>query len=784
MQTDKEKLKEIRAQIRFIFEDQITDENIRQYIFGKKGYSDDAIRETNSYPKYFSNIFSLAFYFVYACYRCDLDNGYGEINNLTKNNSKRIKKSLESAFVNYPVTPDLIQFVLTDIQFELAHGETSELKKMFKHLCADDTAGFSFNPYYKIIAEYNKGPTRFQYSKLELMTRFLELLNHLSFLSNFNLENDDSYNFRFISKSYARKKKVGLPQNENEKYDELEFAHLLFRDDEKYFGGIYCLFSIETGDKVGEKSYRPDITLKYLTPAGERSLIFTLPQEDDSVSTHLDGMLPDEVFLEAVGAELASDQSDLAKKNSNSIDQVHTVNYKYIKNLALAISDAISTHSSSREFLYNRFHRAYPYIFEKINEGEKLNDYLMRLDWDSIVIMLLIEASPTAVLEFAFRRNPDMFYTVGYNLYKRIYDVENLSVFAEKDETVLVPIIQNIIDTKLILGESGGFGVLKSEQSYDKLFPRAAAMFLISKLSAVQKADNEDNIIYTGNLRSNISLLQNSESKFESEKRIKYACIILGETLKHVICFYAGLFDYGKVKAVYDIETASRTMSQTENEKYQKKFERAFLDAARRQAAELPSGLTVDPASAIALSERFVEFCKSCSLSNSDILSENSKNLYTAIGKYEIINLRVFDKLIAKLRSLGNDTNKNTADTWVSVTLDILEYFKTGSFKDTPYDSNLFNAIYPFTAVFNRGKENPDGYKTVTFSLNIDIDDDSNNDLSLDVNVLSEFVYNRREVYYCLPNVIRSNYKWWIDPILISFIEFNGIFSDNGKEND
>ena len=111
-----------------------------------------------------------------------------------------------------------------------------------------------------------------------------------------------------------------------------------------------------------------------------------------------------------------------------------------------------------------------------------------------------------------------------------------------------------------------------------------------------------------------------------------------------------------------------------------------------------------------------------------------------------------------------------------------MEYFKTGSYNDTPYDHDLLNTIYPFTAAFNRRRENPDGYETVNFSLNIDIDNDNNLEFQTDINVLSEFSYKRNEVYYCLPNVIRSNYKWWIDPILINFRKFNDIFNHTRKE--
>ena len=775
IQNEKELLKPLRSNIRYVFEKQITDENICQYIFGKKGYTEDAIRETNAYPKYFNNILSLAFYFVYACYRCNLDEGYGEIDDLKSHNAKRIRNSLENALVRYPITADLIQFVLTDIQFELAQGDKSELRGMFRNLCVGDASGFNLNPYFSLITEYNRNPARFQHSKLELMKLFLELLNNLTFLSTYQLVCDGPDTFCFITKVYADKKALGIPKSASERYDELPLYHLFFRDDTRFFGGIYRLFSIETGEKVVDGSRKTAIGLRYFTPSEDRSLSFSLPNEEGEEAPHLEGMKPSEVYEEIVGAEFSTDKDvRAAKKSSNSIDQVHTVNYKYIKNLALAISDAISANKGSKEILYARFATAYPYIFERKNREDDGLPQVDHLDWDSVVIMLLIEASPTAVLEFIIRKNKQMFYTICQNLYKRIYDVQNLAVFNDADE--LERLVHGIIDNKLILGEAGGFGKLPTARAYGKLFPRAATMLILSKLNDLQESEGEDNLVYTGNLRNNISLLQKANDEFDAEKRVKYACIILGETLRHLMCFYAGLFEYGKAKAGYDVETNNRTLNKQEIVKHQKTLESVFLAAAKGMAESLPVGLSVDPASAIELLDRFVEFCKRCALSNNSNMSEQSKDLHTAVGKYEIINVRKFEKLVARLKALNIAAGNAAANEWVLITLELLEYFKSGNLTDSSMDGDLFNAIYPFTAVFNKGRENIDGYKTVNFSLNIDVEDE-NSDLHIDINVLSEFLYDRSEAYYCLPNVIRSNYKWWIDPVLISFRDFNSIFT-------
>ena len=782
MANSKEEIKALRNALRYIFEKEIADENIKQYIFGPKGYSEDALRETNAYPRYFNNVLSLAFYFVYACYRCDMDQGYGDMDNLTSHNAKRIKNSLENALVRYPITAELIQFVLTDIQFELAQGASSKLKNVFVKLCANHTEGFNFNTYFSIIAEYNRNPSRFQYSKVALMTLFQDLVNNLTFLKEYRLTQNGPDSFSFITHRTADMLAMGIAPDSREHYNDMSVEHLLFLDNAKYFGGIYRLFSVEAGEKTVDKASELTINLRYFTPGDDRSLLFSLPEESAKADSHLRGQRVDDVYEEIVGADLIQDkQQRNAKKNTDRIEQVHTVNYKYIKNLALAISDAISANQGTKELLYHRFHEEYPYIFEK-RDVDTDADLCRDLDWDSVVVMLLIECSPTMILEHIIRKNRQMFYTIGYNLYKRVYDTENLALFAQEPE-VQEKAVHKMIDDKFILGEAGGFGKLPTEKTYSKLFPRAAAMLILSKLNDLEESDVEESLIYTGNLRNNISLLQRASTEFDLEKGLKYACIILGETVKHTISFYAGLFAYGKAKAMFDADVRGRSVKKKEMLKHQRNLERIFLDAARQQAQQLPATSAVDTGAALELLDIFVAFCEKCTLLNNSTISENSKNLHAAVGKYEIVDLRRFGSIKTRLRK-NTGTDRTSVKAWIDTTLELLEFFETGSMRDTAMDSDLFNAVYPFTAVFKRWEENQDGYKTVNFSLNIDTDEDMPAVQPLDISVLSEFMYDRSEVYYCMPNVPRSNYKWWIEPVLISFRDFNDIFSDIRKDDE
>lgn len=758
--------KRLTRQIVRLLEDEITDSNILRYIFGTddlEELTEDTLYEYSQFPQFMKNALSLTFYFSYACYRYDMDYGNMDSEKMSKHNSKRVIKSLKDAFVRYPATQELIQFVLTDIQFDLAQGQ-GELKELFGDLSNRDMSRFSFNPYFQIIAKFDAEGSRFRYeSKAEMLRLLKELLETLTFLHNYELKQLDKDIFRFVSKSHASCAFTSLP-----------LKHIFFQD-AKYIGDIYHLFSMETRNSGELGSHAaPCLVLRYFS--GSNSITFTLPDGEDDDASHLANQRPYEVYMEVTGWEMiVESRVERAAARSSSIDQIHTVNYKYIKNLALAISDAISANDGSKEAMYKRFSRAYSYVFQK--PGALTQQILScedkSLDWDTIVIMLLIEASPTAVLEQLMWSVPQTFYDIVNNLYNRT----NLPFFKSKQASLDAE-VQRIHEKKLIVGEAGGFGKIATLKPTGRLLARTRAMFIISRLSMMQEDEPVENLIYTGNLRSNISLLQSMNTNEENEKRIRYACIILSETLRHLICFYSGLFQYGEKKAEYDLEACNKCLSENKIKEAQRGLEDAFFAAATAKAKALSNEKyeTDRPKDTLRLFRAFIEFCHPTSG------ADTNNRLYTAVGKYEIIDRQVLSREYSRLAAIVEDPYHN-ADIWVSTTLEILEYFKTGSFSDTPYDHDLFNTIYPFTAVFNRGKENPDGYKTVNFSLNIDIDNDHTAEHQQEINVLSEFSFTRSEVYYCLPNVIRSNYKWWIDPVLINFRKFNDIFADTRKED-
>ena len=131
--------------------------------------------------------------------------------------------------------------------------------------------------------------------------------------------------------------------------------HMFFRRGRRF----YRLYSIEKGESKKQFVVR----LRYLALKDDYPLLFTLPQDENEPEHHLSGCDPQELYEYIVSNELNPHQPvRTTDQDVMSIGQIHTINYKYLRHLALAISDTISVYASGRVALYNRFAKKYPYI--------------------------------------------------------------------------------------------------------------------------------------------------------------------------------------------------------------------------------------------------------------------------------------------------------------------------------------------------------------------------------------------------------------------------------------
>lgn len=714
------------------------------------------VKSLPDYVGYINNVLSLAFVFAHGCLRCDNDSESPVNKKATKQSSLRIINSLRKAYTQYPATPELIQFVLSDIQFEMLQGTDSELYELFENLCPFRSKDFSLTKYYKLIAAWRAAPSRFNMNSNELAEMFTALLKNMTFLSAYDLVYEDG-GFYFRDKEAEQFGDWG-------KYSMVPAQHLVAFDADMY--DMYTLYSIEKQEENGARR----LSMRYVTGDGFRTLTFTVCEGGEEGDGHIEAE-PEDVYYEIMGEDWNYEGDEpSSKKNSNFIDQVHAINYKYIKNLALAISDAISVNLGSKKALYAAYGMRHRDLFDKVPTGADVE--CLKLDWDGIIVMLLIESSPTSVLETLFRAVPQTFLTVAHNLCKRI-DNPDMPIHGLSDYELDAK-VKEIIKTKFILGETGGFGKIPRAQANQRHYASAASFLIVSSLSAAVEEESVERSICAGNIYDNIALLKRIRTDALPDARIKYVCIMLGETFRHLLCFYRGLLEYGAEKAVFDAESCAFCFSEQRIATYQKSMHRAFMDAAREEAAALKGYNSAVHADMLELMNRFIAFCEECATSSA------AHKLYAALGKHEILNVGEFKAYVQGCMKNLPDMTEGNVDAWTTFALDILRYLRCGSFKQGP-DAPAA-AIYPFAATYTRGNENYDGYKTVTFTLNIDTDGDERTINKEYISVLTEFSYNLCGVFYCLPNVLRSNKKWWIDPVLINFRDFNEIFEEDEAE--
>lgn len=742
-------------------------DNIKTYIFG----GTKVVRYTkriSDYVVYINNIFSLAFIFAYGCLRCDNDRFSKPINlEVTKQSSLRIINSLRKAYVQYPVTSELIQFVLTDIQFEMKLGEGSELIEMFQNMWRLPK-DFSLIKYYKVIANWRVAPSRFNMDSNELSLMFQNLLKAMTFLREYELVQDE-HGFAFVNKE-----SLEFGSFQEESYEYIDVGRQIYYNPDQSFE-MYSLYSVEKLEEGKNK----ELGLRYVVNEGFKSISFVVTadekqvKEDSQVNYIVED--PEDYYYSIFGEDWDLDERREKEKNVNFINQIHAINYKYIKNLALSISDSISVCVGAKQALYDAYSDRYKDIFKTVQEqlAENNNIESLKIDWDSIIVMLLIESSPSSVLETLFVTSSQLYIDICKNLCKRI-DNEEMIIYGKSD-TELLELVSDIKRSRLVWGEAEGFGKIPRTKANRRLSARIEALIIMSALSKIFEEENVEKVICAGNIYDNIFLLKKMSNETAKDQTPKYVTIILAETFRHLICFYKGLLGYGEIKTRFDAESCNKFFSEKQLAVYQKELHGAFIFEAKKQADVLKKYNSQEYGDMIAMINEFIELCENCSsLVNSS--AANRQNLFSVLGKHDILDVAELKSTVKTFVADYNEINESNVNKWINFALDILKYLKTGNFKKA--ENDYFHAIYPFVATYNKGNENYDGYKTVTFTLNIDSDSDGEYESKDYINVLTEFTYNLSDIFYCLPNVLRSNKKWWIDPLLINFKEFNDIFID------
>lgn len=754
----------------------VPDLNMRRYIRG--GITKNTFNSVYNLMLICNNALTLTFFYSYALYRKQLSKeGLNSLCSEYNANALRVIDTMQKVFLKYPVSLELMQFVLLDIQFDIMRGDYSSLSG-----CIPDAlsiyGNFSLVEYNQVITKIKKsdryiGESGLDLSKAEWMLR--ELLEHLPFLKTRELICVSEKNG--ILKEYVfRKKKRDYSED-----DEVPVCYALnnFSNDESR---SEFLFLQEMS------SCSEGLRLRYASPSfNTYKAVFATDENNKGKNTslHENVIVIDknsaELFSEIVGIDVASAEGKAKKlAKVSAISDVYSINYRYVKNLALSISDAISLESLSdvKDSLKAEYQNKYPDAFEAVLE----RNGVAYENWDSIITMLLIEAGPTQVIQLLIEKNHAFYKIVVKNLSQRFGP--SYCLYSQKDkEGELNALAFKLIDNNSSKN-STQLSLLDSSPAVEKLraglLAEAKANVILNSLIDIDGQQRKTSLIYIGNLQTKIRLLQDALNTDDFDKKVRYIQYTLGETLKQLICFYKGVYAYGREKLEYDYISFDKYLDVYTINIYKQNTVNAFMRAAKSEAEVIKNDESLRKNSIILLMKRFLDVCDLCYSENSNSNGNNSEGryLFSALGKYEILDKQ---KIVSHIPfSLEQElvfTEKNIGK-FIDFSSKFLEFFKTGSFGNEGKMNKALFAIYPFVARLCRGNENKDGYKTITFQLSVDVENDGRDNYFKEVNVLSEFDYDLDEKYYCLPNLERSNDKWWIDPLFINYREFNALLED------
>ncbi len=714
----------------------VPDENLRLYIFGESDndvLTKKSLWKNVNYFKYINNVLNLSFMYIYACYRRMTDNlDVIDIASFSSN-AKRVYDILSKLYIGRPVNTELIQFVLMDLYIDLT-GENSLGEYVPDFM--QTGRKLDFHSYFRKVMEWQK-TSRLDDSLEEIQSMFLKLLPCLSFLRNVSLVGEDD-NFTFKVKDW---------NDESEFYCNRTVIKVKLGRRERF----YFLESLTVTNSK--------LLLAYNSIDGSGVINYYISEDDEDEEETSEEELDKEnavsrrencgdVFSEITGQSLNGEDEEDQK---GFIEDIHTINYRYIKNLALAISDSMS--DDDKRNLYNRFFASYPDSFATDTVQEDFDVELY--NWDNVSMILLIEASPTKVLYELLYHNPHMFRGLLKELGLRFDHKLPLCKMTGKE---LDAKIQEFYESNKLTGfiwrEENSAGAFSEKRNAE-----IKARLIVDSLNSLSPADST--VWHGVNLWSICEIIlavEKVKEKKDKEVQLSMLTQIMGGVFKRLICFYRGLYAYAGVMDKFDVFSYSHVMKEQEI----REFQQQAIDAFTKEASAWAERLRDIPVPA----DEFVSLCEDCAFSAGGSVRNETKFLRSILGKSEIIMGMDLRKLFSVTFD-WTEKSKQNIEKLISNSLRFLNYIKNGGFKPR----SLCDAVYPTCAIYISNFNNRDGYKTMTFMLT---GDDGQEDK--EIKMLTDFEYRMGEAYYCLPNIARSNKSWWIEPFVINCRDFDDLF--------
>ncbi len=713
----------------------IKDDTLKELLFGMDEVEASDIKGIGV----LYNMMTFAFLFAYAKYKYDHN---AKKLRADSPNARRVIDAFECIYNGEDIGLDLIVYVLTEMQLDvISLGEHSYFSGVF-----ENKNKLQMPVLRNVVGTWLQSIKRAEQREDVLLEYFIGLFENLKALQNVSLVEEENgyYSFRFDGceetiPSYSLIKKG----------DDGSFFYLV----------SYCV------------AVNHQCRLTYHIFAGTEISCIEVPIREFLTNAQIRN-------------HNSAPKSILAKSLSS-------LSFKYIKNLALAVSDTVTR--ETRRKLYEHYSIRYSDIFE-LGYKKKLED----INWDNVLTILMIEEGPSELLEFLLDSDGFYFDKILRNLevrYNRVGFANKIKANYEEAQDEELGIVKKYATDNMAF--------VKNLDSINKTF---MAKSIIDGLAVLESNEKRNEAHFVESLPMRIKTLDKiiaaSDSAMSKALKINK---VLEKTFRYIIPFYEGVISYQLMKEEL---AAKAEMKGTGAEFLDKKAQRtlcenAFFEAAAKSKeaiGRLPLGRLV---------EAFRELTHSLTNTKNGrvSISERGNALKNAIGRNYICEYKTFEDIIRftkedvadiviehipeDITNFINNEKHDKPETLVAnvvlfnkfllKTKELLYYF----IYNEDYQREMilgqqisYDPIYPYVVRYTVKSENRDGYNINNFSVFV-----ADDNLTSEVKILSEWDYDINEKYYCIPNIETSNKRWWIEPFLISCKRYDELIYSDGKKS-
>lgn len=724
----------------------VPDCEVRRYIFNR--FEQDTFLDTASEVyKSYSRIFTLTFFLMYAKYRTaqNCQTEIGQNSNIRS--YLRVAKTFSELYKNKSVGFSAIESTIIDTQLDVGlGGHLSNLLGLAKYLIIDAENSFASIARKAEMARVSmRGTENENLSQVyDELVSLLELFPYLGRLK-FQLEEIKTYQtyyFNNQTKVNLPIQKVNICYGRNEEFD--TFLTLI------KIGNEYCYLQRIIVDDNANRNGVERAFLTYAKPESELPFLHVVATNDEN---HIgeDGWLG--LVGDGVVADIIRDLRLRVFEDDSHVlvRDFYSINFRYVKQLALAIVDSF-TLGMMRDIL-----NAYRFKHQSLFPSGDLTDQdIVRLPWENIIAVLIVKESATNILQFILKQHPDVLRELLKKLQAR-FGAQKFNLRIEQE--LLKKANEAFANWKAQYFPGRNIdtyaGLFIEEQRRD-IEAEVYAIQIVKYLSSIVCVDETSDARLKNNYPLNIgsqirmlTALQLDRGLDLKKKQDSVRAIVLG-TLKNLYVFYCGFFKYAEIKMKYQEATQWKSLSYDTVKKYQTDAEKAFdLEIANQTKRLAPDEYDV-----LKVLQEIEKLNKECTFA---IERDGGKRkiLKNCLGRDSLLDygkIRFLDNLLA----FKNDDENDFSERMDGI-IGIYKYLQNGEKK------YAFDGIYPYIGSFEYATETRDGFKTAHFSIIVD-------DSSSDVEMISEFQYQINNKYYCLPNKLCCNneLKLWIEPIIIS----------------